>query len=77
MKTLTLNSERELNNLFDFNFQPYKIKSVNGIAVNVNGGSLIYNELEVTNNHVTISSYFVEKQGHTTTSLKAPFIIEF
>ena len=79
MKTLKFNSEKEFNKIFNFDLQPRSVKSVNGIAVNVDTGSLYKNELEVSRKHVTISSYFVEKGihgGYTNTIIRAPFIVE-
>lgn len=77
MKSQQFKNEEEFNAIFNFNLQPRAIKSVNGIAVNIDGGSLIYNTLEVTNKAVTIESYFVDKQGYTKTFIKAPFIVEY
>ena len=77
MKTRKFETTKKFKKMFDFNFSPAQIKTVNGIAVNVCNGALIYNELAVTQMNVTISSYFTEKQGDTTSSLHAPFIVEF
>ena len=77
MKKVQFNSESEFARLFNFNLQPYSIKAVNGIAVNVNTGSLIQNQLEVTRKHVSVTSYFPEKQDTSTYFFKAPFIVEY
>jgi hypothetical protein len=77
MTTVTFNTAEDFNQLFNFDLQPRAIKTVNGIAVNVFNGSLIYNELNVTNKHVSCSSYMIEKQSDTIGFFKAPFKVEY
>lgn len=77
MKTLNFSNQSEFKEMFNFNIQPRSIKFVNGIAVNVAGGSLTYNELEVTNKHVSISSYSVDAQDTITHFINPPYVVKF
>lgn len=77
MKQVAFTTEQEFANFFNFTIQPRNIRVVNGVAVNVSIGALCANELEVTKRHVTITTYFPEKQDTSRHFFKAPFIVEY
>lgn len=77
MKTLIFKNEADFKLLFNFNFKLSKIRFINGIAVNVTCGSLTYNELKITHNHVTISSYSVDTQDTISHFINPPYVVKF
>lgn len=79
MTTQTFNTSAELAQVFNSNFQPRHIKSINGLNVNnrIEAGMENINTLKVSRKHVTLENYIVKDQSLKLTFLSAPFIITF